>query len=319
MSRRCTILNRCGRWGSVDTFMVAHGSFAEKGGSNMLGFLLRLNHARRLIRWPVKCAILGVTILMVCFPNPSRLVTHIRHWQDPNALIEPNAPAMAPMIEALRPQIVAAKQPQDALRIVERFVYSHIRYDWDWNTWGSADYLPTVTEVIEQGREDCDGQAVLAASLLRNFGFKTELVANFAHMWVRTDQGEAMSPGKNRAVVATKEGPKFSLRGLIELPKATAFGIAVFPLFRELVVLGVLWLMLWNEKHTARRQALMLMLFGGGLVALRAGSHDYRQPVAWMQLTATLTMVVAVFVQVGRSSCAPDGVTTGTSDTTPKP
>ncbi len=279
----------------------------------MLAWLRRLNNTRRVFRWPIKCAILGLTVLMVCFPNPARLVTHLRHWQDPNALIEPDAPALAPMVEALRPKMAAAKQPKEALRIVERFVYSKIRYDWDWNTWGSADYLPTVTEVIEMGREDCDGQAVVAASLLRNFGFEAKLVANFAHMWVKTERGEAMSPGKNRAVVATKDGPKYSLRGLLELPKATACGVAVFPLLRELIVLGVLWLMLWDERRTKLRQVLAMLVFAGGLVALRPASRDYREPIIWLQLLATTGMFAAVISQLwwhqrGKETSVADGL-----------
>jgi len=266
----------------------------------MLTWLWWLNGRRRLIRWPIKCAIVTFTVLAVCFPNPARLVRHLEHWRDPNALIEPDAPALMPMVEALRPQMAATKRPQEALHVVERYVYSQIHYDWDWNTWGSADYLPTVTEVIEKGREDCDGQAVVAASLLRNFGFKSELVANFAHMWVKTDRGEAMGPAKNRAVVATENGPKFSWRGLWELPKAAAFGVAVFPLGRELIVLGVLWLMLWDRRRTRLRQALAVAVFGGGLIALRAGSYDYRHPVAWLQILATAAIFAGVLAQLGR-------------------
>lgn len=272
----------------------------------MLAWLWRLNKTRRLVRWPVKCMVLGLTILFVCFPNPARLITHLRHWSDPNALIEPDAPALAPMVEALRPRMRDADQPTDALRIVERFVHSTIPYDWDWNTWGTVDYLPTVSEVIERGREDCDGQAVVAASLLRNFGFQAELVANFSHMWVRTDRGETMGPGKNRAVVATKDGPRFSLRGLLELPRATAFGVGVFPLVRELVILGVLWLMLLSKHRSAWRQLLALLVFTGGLFALRHASHDYRNQVAWLQLLAVFAMLAGLFVQVRRARASAD-------------
>ncbi len=269
----------------------------------MLTRLWRLNDTRRLVRWPIKCGIVAFTVLAVCFPNPVRLARHLAHWSDPNALIEPDAPALAPMVAALRPQLAELDDPRDALRAVEKFVYREIPYDWDWNTWGSADYLPTVTEVIEMGREDCDGQAVVAASLLRNFGFKTELVANFAHMWVRTDKGELMGPGKNKAVVATKDGPKLHLRGLLELPKSTAFGIAVFPLMRELIVLAVIWLLLIDRRRRALRQGVGLVLFGVALLLLRDASHDYREPVVWLQLLATVTMVVCVIVQIRRPAC----------------
>jgi len=207
------------------------------------------------------------------------------------------------MVASLRTQLAGVDDPRAALRAVEKFVYTEIPYDWDWNTWGSADYLPTVTEVIEKGREDCDGQAVVAASLLRNFGFQTELVANFAHMWVRTDKGEVMSPGKNRAVVATKEGPKLQLRGLLDLPKSTAFGIAVFPLTRELIVVAVIWLMLVERRRRVGRQGAWLVLFAVALLLLRSASGDYREPVVWLQVLATITMLACVLVQVRRPVC----------------
>ncbi len=255
------------------------------------------------MRWPIKCGILAFTVLAVCFPNPVRLARHLAHWRDPNALIEPDAAALAPMVVALRSQLTGLDDPRDALRAVEKFVHTEIPYDWDWNTWGSADYLPTVTEVIEMGREDCDGQAVVAASLLRNFGFETELVANFAHMWVRTDKGELMGPGKNKAVVATEHGPKLHLRGLLELPKSTAFGIAVFPLTRELIVLAVIWLMLIHRRRRALHQGIWLVLFAVAFLLLRSASHDYRNPVVWLQWLAMATMVASVIAQVRRPAC----------------
>lgn len=269
----------------------------------MLRWLWRLNDTRRLVRWPIKCGILAFTVLAVCFPNPVLLARHLAHWRDPNALIEPDAAALAPMVAALRKQLAGLDDPRDVLRAVEKFVYAAIPYDWDWNTWGSADYLPTVTETIEMGREDCDGQAVVAASLLRNFGFKTELVANFSHMWVRTDKGEVMSPGKNKAVVATKHGPELHLRGLLELPKSMAFGIAVFPLMREIIVLVVIWLLLIHRRRRALRQGVRLFLFAVALLVLRGASEDYRKPVVWLQWLATVTMVASVIAQVRRPAC----------------
>ncbi len=251
--------------------------------SDAMNPLYALNKLRWYVRLPIKWFVLAITLLAVCFPNPVRLVRHLRHWQDPNALIEPDAPAIQPFVKELRPRLEGDLPPREALKRVERFVYEKIPYEWDWNTWGMADYLPTVTEVIEMGKEDCDGQAVLAASLLRRFGFNAHLVNDFAHMWVRTDQGETMSPGEQAVVVATDEGPEFSVAGLAQLPRATAFGIAVFPALRELILLGVMWLLLLRRHGGIRASGAGLALFVAGLFLLRSGGKVYDQPVVWLQ------------------------------------
>jgi hypothetical protein len=246
--------------------------------------LYALNTLRWYARLPIKWAVLGLTVLVVCFPYPGRLVRHLQHCRDPNALIEPDAPALQPLVEELRSRLSDDLKPRDALKRVERFVYEKIPYEWDWNTWGTADYLPTVTEVIEMGKEDCDGQAVLAASLLRCFGFNARLVNNFSHMWVRTDQGDTMSPGAKPVIVSTDEGPQFHLEGLTELPRGLAFGIAVFPLLRELIILGVMWLLLLRRGGGILPSIVGLALLIAGLFLLRAGSKEYGDPKTWMQL-----------------------------------
>lgn len=253
----------------------------ERSGT-MPRFLI-LNELRWYARLPAKWAVFGLTVLLVCFPNPRRLVAHINHWRDPNALIEPDAPAIQPLVEELRPQMTDDLSPTDALRRVERFVYEKLPYEWDWITWGTADYLPTVTEAIEMGREDCDGRAVLAASLLANFGFETQIVTDFAHVWVKTDKGETMGPGKNKVVVATKEGLRVQWASLAEIPRATAFGVGVFPLGREMIILSMLWLLLLRRGGGVIPSAVGLSALTCGLVILRAGSYAYLHPTVWMQ------------------------------------
>ncbi len=243
-----------------------------------------LNKLRWYVRLPIKWSVLGFTVLAVCFPYPGRLVKHIQHWRDPNALIEPDSPAIQPLVEELRLRLAGDPPPREALMLVERFVYEKIPYEWDWNTWGTADYLPTVEEVMEKGKEDCDGRAVLAASLLRNFGFNAQLVTDLAHVWVKTDRGETMGPGKSKAIIATKDGLRVQADALTELPGAAAYGMAVFPLLRELIILGVMWLLLLRRGGGILPSIVGLALFLAGLLLLRAGSKEYGDPKTWMQL-----------------------------------
>ena len=268
-----------------------------------------LNELAWYARLPAKWAIFGLTSLLVCFPNPARLASHLDHWRDPNRLIEPDAPAIQPLVEELRPHMTADLSPRDALRYVERFVYEKIPSDWDWNTWGSADYLPTVTEAIEMGREDCDGRAVVAASLLSKFGFDAQIVTDFAHVWVKTDKGETMSPGKNKALVATKKGLQVNWAALSEIPRATAYGVAVFPAFRELIILTMLWFLLLQRRSGALPGAVGLAALAGGLFLIRAGGATYLDPTAWMQWLGAVTFIVglaALLVWAPRNARAAD-------------
>ena len=256
--------------------------------------LLVLNRLRWYARLPVKWAVLGLTLLIVCFPYPSRLFRHLQHWRDPNALIEPDAPALEPLVTELRRRLTPDLPPAQTLRQVQRFVYEKIPYEWDWNTWGTADYLPTVAEVLEMGKEDCDGRAVVAASLLRRLGFEAELVTDFAHLWVKTDQGETMGPGRQKAIIATEEGLRLQASALAELPRAVSYGIAVFPLGRELIVLLVMWLLLLRSHGGVACSLGGLTLLLAGLLLLRAGGAGYGRSTLWMQWSGLAGIGVGV-------------------------
>ncbi|MFQ5413922.1 MAG: hypothetical protein ACE5E6_05640 [Phycisphaerae bacterium] len=264
-----------------------------------MNHLLRWNNLRWPIRLPLKLAVLGVTVLAVCFPYPRALVRHIRHWRDPNALIEPDAEALAPLATQLKAGLPDDPAPDVVLKAVERLVYDTIKYDWDWNTWGMADYMPTVTEAIDMGREDCDGRAVVAASLLENIGIEASIVTDFAHVWVKTDEGETMTPtpGKRMAAVATDTGLELQTGALAELPRALAYGVAPFPLVRELIVLVVLWWLLLRTNGGAACALATLVLLLDGLLFLRVGGASYRHPTVWAQLVGAANLLGALLVQ----------------------
>ena len=257
-----------------------------------------LNSMRWYKRIPLKWALFGLATMAVCFPYPVRFVQHVWRWRNPNALIEPHAKALEPLVQELQSQIDADLSGPEVLKKVERFVYEKIPYEWDWNTWGNADYLPTVTETIEKGKEDCDGRAVIAASLLRRLGFEAEIVTDFAHCWVKTDHGETMGPGRTKVFVATDDGLQLQtdlLEAIAELFRALAYGIAVFPLPRELLILGVLWLLLLRRGLGGGAGVASLALLVNGLLLVRLAS-DYRNPILWIQLAALADILAGVTV-----------------------
>ncbi|MHC4092299.1 MAG: transglutaminase domain-containing protein [Planctomycetota bacterium] len=259
----------------------------------------RVDNLRWYVRWLIKGALLGATTFLVSFPNPLLFVRHLQHWQDPNSMIDADLPELQPWVEEVRGRLKPDMQPRSALKSVERFVYEKVPYKFDWETWGSADYLPTLHEVLEMGAEDCDGQAVVAASLLRKLGYRAELVTDFAHVWVKTDQGETMQPGKRRSVIATKKGLEVHWDTLTQtLPRALAYSVSPFPLLRELIVLGVLWLTLLRGGVGWRVRLLCLALLLEGLLFLRVGGTNWRRPIVWAQWWGILQMGGAVLTMI---------------------
>lgn len=262
-----------------------------------------LNPARRRFRWPIKLGVLAAVLLFVHYPDPQLLVRHARHWSNLGAMIEPEEPALGPIVAeverelAERPGIL--DHPQDVQRVVQRVVYMRIPYEWDWVTWGCADYLPTVSEVIAQGREDCDGRAVVAASVLRKLGYDAHLVTDGSHMWVRTPSGDSMAPmetASGRTLVSTAEAgiridPRAVLGAralLIDWPKNLAYGAAVFPAPRVAIIAAAALLVLLPRRPGWARVVVGAALMIGGLVAWRqlcADPWDNSLRGAWLGLT----------------------------------
>ncbi len=242
--------------------------------------IFALNRLRWYYRIPCKWIIYLFAYTIVCFPYPHLLVRHLRHWSNPNAMIEPDAPVLQPWVEEFRDKVPPDAKPRDVLKWVQAFVLEKVPYDWDWNTWGQADYFPSVAEVVQMGREDCDGRAVIAASLLRALDYDARLVTDFSHVWVATDFGETMGPGKTKTVEMTDKGVKFQWRGLLEIPSAAGYGIAVFPAFRELTLVAVAWLLLLGRAGVTR-SVVCLSLLVAGLFMLRHGCAEYLRPQLW--------------------------------------
>lgn len=240
-----------------------------------LRILDRLNRPRSLLRVPLKLAILGATVALACFPRVDRLVKHVRHWRDPNALIAPESPALQPLVEEFRAALPPDCPPGEVLGRVDEFVTGRIPYAWDWITWSNADYLPTVEEILEAGREDCDGRALIAASILQAIGYEAKLVTDFAHVWVDTPQGETMSPGPVQAITADEGGLAIQPFALAQLPRALSYGVHVFYLHRELIIIAVAWLLLIAPGHGWIRRIVVLILLVAGLGVIRQAGKDW--------------------------------------------
>ncbi len=264
---------------------------------------------RLLLRVPLKATALTLLAVAVCFPHPPRLARHLVRLGNLQAMIEPQAAELAAWDGPLRERLekaarVAAGQdsapplpagaelaellrrlaPRRVQAEVERFVYEQVTYAWDWDLWWNADYLPTVAEIFAKAasgdgvlREDCDGRAVIAASLMRRLGYESSLVTDLRHVWVLTPEGEWMGPGREKTLISTPQGNRLALRtAWTNVPVSLSYGLAVFPLWRELVILGGAFLLVRHPRVPARTQALVALFLLDGLLFMRCGVIDPR-------------------------------------------
>lgn len=221
-------------------------------------------------RWSVKSLfVLGVVALML-FPDPRLLAVWSGRIQDCNALLDPAHPALQPLQESAQELVARGALPREA---VERVVLERVPYAWDWDIWGAVDYWPTVAEVFQKGREDCDGRAVVAASLLRRMGIDARLVSDFLHVWVETPQGDLMGPtGAEKSLVGGSEGTetRFSLGLVKNLSRGFAFGVAVFPLSREAIMLCAIVSATLHPFGSRRKAIAGALLMAAALWLLRS-------------------------------------------------
>jgi hypothetical protein len=232
---------------------------------------------RRLLKW----GLLLFVLLAVAYPRPDRLVRNIVRWRNLDSLIDPDNPALAPLAAEVAPRLEGVPPGPEALRIVEDYVLRRIPYAWDWETWGVLDYVPTVEETLAVGREDCDGRAVIAASLLRRFGYDASITSDLSHVWVRTSAGETMTPVRPASggtiIAASIGGPTrinwaivFNTATLLkDVPTSLAYGIAVFPAWREAIVVLALFLVLADREPRFRRELVAMALIVAGWWVLR--------------------------------------------------
>jgi hypothetical protein len=232
---------------------------------------------RRVLKW----GLLALVLVAVAYPRPDLLLRNIARWRNLDGLIDPDSPALAPLAAELAPRLDGVQPGPEALEVVQNYVLRRIPYAWDWDTWGVLDYVPTVEETLAVGREDCDGRAVVAASLLRRFGYDARITSDLSHVWVRTSAGETMTPVRSASggtIIAASIGGAtridwatvFNTATLLkDLPTSLAYGIAVFPAWREAMIVLAIFLVLVGREPRLRRELAGMALLVAGWWVLR--------------------------------------------------
>ncbi|MFX0197859.1 MAG: hypothetical protein ACFFCW_17190 [Candidatus Hodarchaeota archaeon] len=86
------------------------------------------------------------------------------------------------------------------VNMVEIFTYLRVKHKPDTMQYLTIDHLPTVSEVIRTGVDDCDGRAILAATLLLSRGYDAWVLANPWHYWVEV----ILENGANQQILKKK-------------------------------------------------------------------------------------------------------------------
>ncbi|PAW87626.1 MAG: hypothetical protein B9S33_05920 [Pedosphaera sp. Tous-C6FEB] len=245
---------------------------------------------RPLKRVSLKLALLAVVVLFALYPNPVLLVRQAGHLLDMESLIQPNLPAMPEINRSIDQLLATNTVPLTEFKAVERFVLRRISYQYDWHGWWNLDYWPTAAEVWERQREDCDGRAVLAVSILRARGHQdARLVANLQHVWVAVGTNELMGPMADKNF--RREGGKTivtfpALKTLLDSLAMTC----KFPAWRVVLMLVTVLALVFHPAMDRGRFAMLCTAMLAGYVVFLdwcvrrvdrdAAGFDWNFPVA---------------------------------------
>ncbi|MEW6304167.1 MAG: hypothetical protein AB1705_11890 [Verrucomicrobiota bacterium] len=269
----------------------------------------RLAQLRLGWRAAIKVALFALVLVAVLYPHPIFLAKQIGNLRNLEGLIQPDLPEMAQINQEIDKSLPDDCSPRQEYKAVERYVYQRIKYQYDWYNWGNLDYWPTAQEVWQRQKEDCDGRAVMAVSILRSRGFETaKLVGNLNHIWVAVDNEELMGPQEDKNFKREGGKTKLSLPSRKTLLDSLAM-VSKFPVVRSLVIFfaalvlcyhpgnrwgrffglstiglaGFLLLLDWANLHLANEVAGVnfncvagLSLIGASLVAACVAGHSRR-------------------------------------------
>ncbi len=235
----------------------------------------RLAQLRLAWRCVIKSGMLLIVLFFVLNPHPSLFMKQLYRYANMESLIQTDFKALEGINSDIDAMLPSDADQQQEFAAVQRYVYQHIRYAYDWDNWGNVDFWPTAEEVWERQEEDCDGRAVLAASILRSRGFPSAtLVGNVQHIWVRLDQQELMGPMAEQNISRQEGKLVVTLPSLDVILGGLSIYIADFPTIRNVILFSVV-LLLCYHPYTNPVQFLGIMSIGLlGFLFLKDWAND---------------------------------------------
>ena len=130
-------------------------------------------------------------VLFVVYPNPFTLTNSIHNFEHPN--VDPAAVA------------AIAKTLPNNPKLIEQYVLTKVQpYSYDWQTFDVPWYFPTTRQALAQGKGNCQGRALVLASILKYKHIPYQLEMSFDHIWVNY-AGHVSTALENNAVVLGRQ------------------------------------------------------------------------------------------------------------------
>eukprot|EP00211_Chloroparvula_japonica_P002758 CAMPEP_0119120142 /NCGR_PEP_ID=MMETSP1310-20130426/1318_1 /TAXON_ID=464262 /ORGANISM="Genus nov. species nov., Strain RCC2339" /LENGTH=519 /DNA_ID=CAMNT_0007109607 /DNA_START=35 /DNA_END=1594 /DNA_ORIENTATION=- len=137
----------------------------------------------------------GIILLVICmllYPAFWRMPSQIyRHVYLPFTTLTPNHPLVENLVDDFY-QSVGGKDMfesyifQKQMYLLDRYIYKTIIWTPDMGQYGMIGLITTPEEVITRMAGDCQGQAVVTASMLLNMGFEGYCVETPMHWWTHS-------------------------------------------------------------------------------------------------------------------------------------
>ncbi|KAF0245778.1 MAG: hypothetical protein FD180_1317 [Planctomycetota bacterium] len=247
----------------------------------------------------VRAALFAAGFVFLLFPHPGRAIREFRTLRDPNALISPGDPAVAKLSSEVDAAMPKGLDRAHQVGWIEKFVEKRISYVNDWDQWWNVDYWPSPSETLASGREDCDGIALVTASLLRHRGFRARIEASYEHVWVEVEGERILHPD----VETNFDGEGWSLPGLKIILPWWRYSLSTFPLWRwgTVIAWGVIVLRWPNRKRAVVEfSALFVSLLLSSLAA-----RSFPDPLFAIVLIVTLAIAACTLFRRIRATGAP--------------
>ena len=239
----------------------------------------------------LKFLVFCLTLLFVLFPNPFLLLRQVENYWNMESLIQTDFHDLDTINREIDALLYPETSPKKEVLVIQKYVYRHIRYEYDWKNWGNIDFWPTAGQVWERKREDCDGRAILAASILRSRGFASaSLVGSIRHLWVDIERRELLEPGidpgrmrdgkyglmgPDREQHIRREGNKLilTLPSLDLFLGSMAIYVAEFPTLRNLLLLLISVILLYHPCKNLAKFLGITILGLVGFLLLKDWAH----------------------------------------------
>ncbi len=222
-----------------------------------------------------KAAIFILVVFFNLYPKPWYFISQVQRFSNSDALVDDAFVEMTTINRTIDSVLRQSEKPDEELQVIERFVYRNIAYEYDWDSWGVLDYWPSAREVWQRKKEDCDGRAILAVSILRSRGHNAVLVGNLNHMWVAVDSVELLGPQRDKSFSSDDEGLKLALPSLESLLRIFASAVAIFPFIRVVCIVLAALILLFHPRREPWHLAGLVSASLAGLYLLKSWGTEF--------------------------------------------